>query len=54
MTALIEAAGGRAAVEAEGRRQITLALACLDRAGPQQAARDDLAMIAEWAMRRDR
>ncbi|MBB2910318.1 geranylgeranyl diphosphate synthase type I [Streptosporangium becharense] len=54
MTALIEAAGGRAAVEAEGRRQITLALACLDRAEPQKTARADLATIAEWAMHRDR
>ncbi|MDP9867948.1 MULTISPECIES: polyprenyl synthetase family protein [Streptosporangium] len=53
MADLIEAAGGRTAVEAEGRRQIGLALACLDRAEPREAGRDELAGIAGWAMRRD-
>ncbi|GAA2907053.1 family 2 encapsulin nanocompartment cargo protein polyprenyl transferase [Streptosporangium fragile] len=51
---LIEEAGGRAAVEAEMERQVGLALACLDAAEPEPAAREDLARIVSWAALRDR
>ncbi|MDP9868002.1 MULTISPECIES: polyprenyl synthetase family protein [Streptosporangium] len=54
MTDLVERAGGRIEAEAEAETQIGAALACLDRAEPGPAARAELAMIASWAVRRDR
>jgi geranylgeranyl diphosphate synthase type I len=50
---LVEAAGGRAWAQTEGRRRIDLAYAALDAASPDEDAAADLHALADYVTRRD-
>ncbi|NEE03503.1 polyprenyl synthetase family protein [Phytoactinopolyspora halotolerans] len=54
MVELVERAGGRRWAQAEAERRSRLALAALDRAGPDPDAADELRLLAELVRRRTR